>query len=430
MQPKTKLQKRVWELFSTLKPITSRQEKWGVELYKHFAFFNKQGNICAYCGEFMGDTLVCPHCKGEHKAKADNNQMRVSYTTFNTTECVKEFQVVRTFWVRHEYRKGCKVKRDITEVCQSWIDEQGKETRVAKGKVPMTRQWNLWSEMEIRPTNESPYGYYADSLHKESQNTYTYPYSKSLHPILKRNGMTSAMVVDKTRCLPVEFFRLLFTDNKTETLLKTGYYKLIGERFMSNYWKQIKLAIRHKYHIEDYSIWTDTIDLMERFGMDTHNPQYVCSPNIRELHDRLVAKRERQEVQEKIQRDMNRLMNNEQAKAYYIQSKGKYFGICITDQELTIEVLKSVEEFIEEGANMHHCVSVNEYYKKDNSLILSARVNGERVETIEVDLQRFKIVQSRGKYNSTTKYHDRIIDLIESNMKQIKAIKTKAKQVA
>lgn len=431
MQPKTKTQKRVWELYSTLKPITPKQEKWGVNLYQRAsAFFGTQGNICAYCGEVIGDTLTCPHCGKIHSAKAENNQRRVNYSTFNTTERVKEFQVIRTFWVRHEYRKGCKVINDITEVCQSWIDEQGKETRIARGKVPMTRNWSLYSDMEIRPTTESAYSYYGQSLHRESQNTYTYPNTTSLLPILKRNGMTSSADIDKTKCLPVEFMQSLLTDSKTETLLKTKNYHLIGEKRINSYWQQIKIAIRHNYRIADYNIWTDTIDLMRGFNMDINNPHYICSSDLQQLHDRLYVKKERQEERERIQSDMTRLLKDKKAKADYIKKKGMYFGICIVDRDMTIEVLKSIEEFVAEGAAMRHCVYANKYYNKTNALILSARIKGVRIETIEVDLDSFRIIQSRGKYNSTTPYHDKIISLVNENMGQIKAIKTKAKQSA
>lgn len=53
-------------------------------------------------------------------------------------------------------------------------------------------------------------------------------------------------------------------------------------------------------------------------------------------------------------------------------------------------------------------------------LILSAKINGERIETIEIDLRTFSIVQSRGKHNQNSQYHDKIIALLKNNMWQIK----------
>ena len=69
---------------------------------------------------------------------------------------------------------------------------------------------------------------------------------------------------------------------------------------------------------------------------------------------------------------------------------------------------------------MHHCVYTNAYYNDENSLILSARIDGERIETVEVDLRTLKVVQSRGVCNSNTEYHDRIIKLVEDNAEQIR----------
>ncbi|MCF2583510.1 PcfJ domain-containing protein, partial [Bacteroides caecigallinarum] len=67
---------------------------------------------------------------------------------------------------------------------------------------------------------------------------------------------------------------------------------------------------------------------------------------------------------------------------------------------------------------MHHCVG--SYHKRTDSLILSATIDGKRIETVEVSLTTFKVVQSRGVCNSNTEYHDRIISLVESNAELIR----------
>jgi hypothetical protein len=66
---------------------------------------------------------------------------------------------------------------------------------------------------------------------------------------------------------------------------------------------------------------------------------------------------------------------------------------------------------------MHHCVCG--YYNKPNSLILSAKIDGKRIETIEVRLTDYTLIQSRGLQNKSTKYHNRIVKLIEDNMGEI-----------
>ena len=47
-------------------------------------------------------------------------------------------------------------------------------------------------------------------------------------------------------------------------------------------------------------------------------------------------------------------------------------------------------------------------------------VDGKRIETIEVSLKTLQVVQSRGVCNANTEYHDRIINLVNSNINLIR----------
>ena len=66
------------------------------------------------------------------------------------------------------------------------------------------------------------------------------------------------------------------------------------------------------------------------------------------------------------------------------------------------------------------CVFGSEYYKKADTLILSARIGDEIIETVEVDLRTLKVVQCHGKHNQDTEYHERIIDLVNKNANLIR----------
>ena len=66
------------------------------------------------------------------------------------------------------------------------------------------------------------------------------------------------------------------------------------------------------------------------------------------------------------------------------RSQRAVFGVEFSDGEICIKVLDSVEAIRQEGEAMHHCVFTNEYYLKADSLILSATIDGKRIETIEV----------------------------------------------
>ena len=74
----------------------------------------------------------------------------------------------------------------------------------------------------------------------------------------------------------------------------------------------------------------------------------------------------------------------------------------------------------EEGEYMHHCVFSNGYYKKKDSLILSAKnEDGVRIETIEVLLNTGKVNQCFGKFNKFTEHHEKILKIVNDNMNQI-----------
>ena len=183
-------------------------------------------------------------------------------------------------------------------------------------------------------------------------------------------------------------------------------------RNIDNYWNSIRIAIRNNYTINDGTMWCDYIDLLSYFGKDVCSPKYVCPDNLKLQHDRLVNKKRERQEREELERKKQKAIENEQR---FRDLKSKFFGIEFTDGTINIRVLDSVIEFAEEGAAMRHCVFSNEYYMKENSLILSATINGKRIETIEISLDTLKVIQSRGVCNTNTQYHDQIISLVNKN---------------
>lgn len=207
----------------------------------------------------------------------------------------------------------------------------------------------------------------------------------------------------------------------------------------------IKIAIRHKYDITPE--WYDMIDNLAYLGKDLHNPTLVCPTDIHEAHDKWMAaaQRKKEHMSDKMAKlrqlseektELRRLeeterRNEKQRKeamslmTLYLKTRKRYFDMDITDGIIHIQVLKSIEEFYEEGKEMCHCVFSNGYYniqKKPNCLILSAKINGKRTETIEVDLSSYSVIQCRGKHNMNSQYHNQIMDLINSNLWQIKLL--------
>ena len=58
-------------------------------------------------------------------------------------------------------------------------------------------------------------------------------------------------------------------------------------------------------------------------------------------------------------------------------------------------------------------------YTKEDSLILSASIDGKRIETIEISISQLKVIQSRGVCNQNTEHHNSIINLVNQNLQLI-----------
>ena len=157
--------------------------------------------------------------------------------------------------------------------------------------------------------------------------------------------------------------------------------------------------------------------MLRRLGKDTHSPKYVCPTDLYREHDRRQNELRKQREKEEIERKRRKAMEDEER---FQELKSKFFGLCFTNGTIQVHVLESVLEHLEEGVAMHHCVFDSAYYLKENSLILSATIEGKRIETIEVNLDTLKVVQSRGVCNQNTEYHDQIVSLVNANRKLIR----------
>lgn len=209
---------------------------------------------------------------------------------------------------------------------------------------------------------------------------------------------------------------------KNETLLKAKQYSLLAyvtngnASFINRHWPTIKICMRNKYIVKDASMYNDYLQLLERYHKDLRNAFYVCPKNLEKAHDRYVAKRKKEMEEEEKKQQLEKLLKQKKNEEEFIKLKSKFFDLNLSDGKIVIVVLKSLEEFKQEGEAMKHCVFTNEYIKKKDSLILSARIGEKRLETIELSLKTLDVVQSRGVCNQNTEYHDRIIGLVKKNI--------------
>lgn len=421
MRPRTALQKKVAALSESLPPLTSAQVAWVKRnAFSKEAYRCKKNTWCASCGHtFSNDLDICPHCGAKLKvveSRATKKQEKV-YTTIHTT--CKGFQVARHFFAKRLTRKNQEPQYEISECVQIWIDPEGRQTIMARPCYYQSFYVDLWNFNE--PMSIKEVGSRTSYCYRGSRYdifSFTNRICRVL-PIINRNGFKGYF----HNITPTELFSLLLSNPLAETLIKTKQYELL--RHLSkvgkiNHPHAVNICNRNGYIVQDASLWCDYIELLEWHHLDTHNAHYVCPPDLQQAHDRLLQRKnvieKRKELEEK----------RKEAKKWekqYREQKGKFFGITFGDGKITISVLTSVDEFAVEGTTMHHCVFGMGYYKRPDSLILSAHdQEGNRIETVEINLKTFQVVQSRGVCNKNTEYHKRIVDLCNKNMHMIKAV--------
>ena len=436
MKPRTEREREVWRLFSKLPSISEKQKKYAVEHCFEKIGYKCGGLVwCTCCGiEFgykcsdlsvsigVGDKITCPRCGKELKLKVSTKRKIEDSMYYTIVTTIQGWQVLRHYVVERymvrvsRYIDGCQeAKYSIREAVQNWIDSEGKEVIVARPRAmcPYYDRWVFSKPMEIRRQyngysyNPDPYEIHAYAV---------YPYMGIL-PIIRRNGLKGKLPDIGLRSL----VKALLTDSRAETLMKAGQFSILKNLCLRggvSYWHSVLIAIRNKYTIEDVNLWNDMLQALVYLGKDTRNAHYVCPKNLKESHDFWVKSKRKK--MDKISREKKRkddLFWEEE----YRKKKEKFFGTVIQGDNIVISVIKSVKEMQEEGDIMHHCVATNGYYKNDESLILSAKDSqGERLETIEVSLKTFEVVQCFGKFNRKTEFHEKILGLMKNNMGIIK----------
>lgn len=424
MRPRNQNHRTIMERAKTLSPLSAEQERLMTRhSIDHIAKRYADGmTYCLDCGHaWKTDQAVkkmrCPHCGA--LLTLDTTKKRVFKTSAYSLkiERCQEYQVLRMYLVKAEYRQQMPADYWIKEAFQIWLNAKGMRAIVGRKRFFMCHYIDIWdfsSDMEIRSEHEAHF----------VQPNYILG-RKSVIPELTRNGFDGKW----HGISPRRLFEMLLSNPKAETLLKAGQFELLRHFAKSDYgidkfWSSIKIAIRNHYYINDASLWIDLIDALEYNGKDCHNPKYICPENLNAAHDHWIKKREQKQRIERERKERERyfadIKQRELDERNYIESKSRFFDIDITDGIITIKVLDSVKAFFDEGAYLHHCVATNKYYNKKNSLILSAIVDGKPMETIELSLTSMEILQCRGVHNQCSDYHEQIMKLMTANIGEVR----------
>ena len=413
MKPQNKFQQRIVEASKKLPKLTNEQVQWGYNNAIDYVGRRTEKGIitCTKCTHtWQGESELsisllgcnCPNCKSKLIVKTTKKQrFQDRYYMTIITAC-EGYQVLRTVMLMYNVKAGELPKLDYSEVMQRWIAPDGKHATFARLRQTMGTcyydSWIFHTDLELRKEIDTYNRIYTGVV---------YPRQK-LIPELKRTGYKKALYGQKA----LDLFRLLLTDSRAETLIKTGNTKLLKritdmgwERHIDGYWQSIRICLRNGYKIKDATMWCDYIDFLRYFGKDLYNAKYVCPTDLHAEHDRYMNKKA------KAQQEIEKHLEKEDA---FKEAKAKFFGLMFSDGLISVRVLESVAEIVIEGKAMHHCVGG--YYTKNDSLILSACIDGKRIETIEVSLSQLRVIQSRGVCNKNTEHHDRIINLVNQNI--------------
>lgn len=424
MKPKNKFQQHILELSKRLPRITEPQKRWAYQhCFDHIGKRNAKGTItCLECGHSwqddnspLADTVLgckCPHCSNQLEIKATRQRVFKEIEYFGIITTCGGFQVIRYFHINVYRKVGEQARYTCSEVVQRWLSPNGKEAIIARLRGMSIMYYDLWnfgSGLEIRPYHRA----------HDINPAQFYPRQRVISEI-SRNGFCG----EYHGIHPLELFRSILTSSKAETLLKAGQCELLKHfvrsdfRNIDTYWNSIRICIRNGYTIEDGSMWCDYIGQLHFFGKDTNSPKYACPNNLHGQHDLYMKKRRAYNERQELEKKRQKARENE---AKFKELKGKFFGISFTDGTIQVRVLESVDEYMEESIAMHHCLFDSSYFLRPESLVLSATINGNRVETVEISLKTLKVVQSRGVCNKNTEHHDRIVKLVKKNMKQIRS---------
>ena len=425
-------------LMKKLPPISEKQKEWVKKQFSPKGYKLKDKIWCNCCGEEFcaemppldihikdGSEFMCPHCGEMLKIencranKKKEEGLMTIVTTCGGWQVLRHVEVMKYMYKLPRGINAEKVNYAMCEVLQEWIDEHGAREVVARPLECNSYRYSFSWTSELSLKRENYNNRFAYQIEGD-----VYPIKKVL-PILKRNGFK--YIEGRTNRLSDIFIHLL-TDSRFETLMKTGQMKLADyclQRYLPDIWASAKIAIRNHYQVKEPSLWVDIIYAMSKLGADIRNRKYVCPQDLRTEHDKWMKALSRKEKRDRREADQRKLESDiEKAKSWeqrYKEEKERYFDVMIEGNGIIVTPIPSVEAMREEAAAMHHCVFTHEYYKRPDSLILSARdQKGKRVETIEVNLTVLKIVQCYGVCNTFTEHHQEILDLVNDNMWRIK----------
>ena len=418
MKPRNKKQQHIVELSGRLRPLTTAQKKWAFShTIDHYAYRLKSGKaVCMDCRHEWQEVgfgiYRCPNCGERVEIRNTRERVRRDKSYFNVITTMEDYQVIRMFLMIVEMRKGMKAKPAYLEIGSYWIDPKGKTTVVGLQRTlgPYIDSFAFGSPLEIRRDNEA---------FQRISDEWVYPRIRVTDTI-KRNGFKGSC----QHIHPVTLFQELLTNPKAETLMKANEIELLRylcarptcKADIDTYWNTIKIANRNGYKVKDSQMWIDYIKMLERCGKDIQSPKYVCPSNLQEAHDEYVEKVNRLRRKEQQEKERQQAIED---RARFEELKSRYFGLAMTDGEIEIHSIDSIDDYYKIGEKNHICCGTAKYFLKEKTLTLTAYIGNKQIATVEISLDDFRIIQCRAFANGICEYREQIADIINANKKMI-----------
>lgn len=418
MKPRNKKQEQILAMSGQLRPLTTAQKQWALtHTIDNYALKFKKGKaVCLICGhewEAEEGMCHCPHCGAKVEVKATTQRVVRERSYFNIITAVKGFQVIRMFLMIAEFRKGMKANPGFTEVGQYWIDKYGHTTVVGLQRTlgHYIDSFAFGSPLEIRNDNEA-FRHIADQ--------WVYPRVK-VTDTLKRNGFNNSTF----GIHPVKMFQHLLTNPHAETLIKAGEIELLRHlsyqpKEVDKFWASIKIAMRHGYKFENAPKWFDYLRMLDNMGKDLNSPTLIMPTDLNAAHNLYIRKVNRKREEERREADRKRAIEDQ---TKFMELKSRYFGLSMTDGELNLHTLDTINDYYEVGRKMSICVGSAHYFNKADTLVLVAFKGTSQVATVEISLEDYAVIQCRGYANGTCEYSKQIADIISHNTSLIEARK-------
>lgn len=416
MKPKNKIQSRLVELSGQLRPLTTPQMEWAFRnTHEHFAYRLKGGKCtCMDCGAEFIETrdgrCFCPECGTQLEIKDTKERVIKQKSYFVVITTKEEYQVVRMWMLLSEMRKGAKAKPAFLEVGQYWIDPQGRKTVIGLQRTLGGYYFDTFafcSPFEIRRDNEA-FWRIADE--------WVYPRIKVTDTI-KRNGFKGSC----HHIHPVSLFQQLLSNPKAETLMKSNEIELLRHLChhpadVDKYWNSIKIAKRNGYKFNDVGMWFDYIKMLERLDRDINSPSLIAPQDLKTAHDIYVAKVNRQRIKEQREKERQQAIED---KAKFEELKSRYFRMAMTDGEIEIHSIDTIDDYYKIGESQSICCGTAKYFLKESTLTLTAYIGNKQIATIEISLDDYHIIQCRAFANGICEYTEQIAGIINANKKMI-----------